>query len=522
MNFPRIHINEAAYKWWALGVVIIGGFMSILDTSIVNIAIPKMMAVFSVNTEKAQWILTAYMLTMGVIQPATGYFCDVIGTKRMYLWSLAIFTIGSLLCGIAWSNDTMILFRVIQAIGGGLIVPVTMSIVYQIFTPAERNMAMGIWGISAMVAPAVGPTLSGYLVEFWDWRWIFTINIPVGIIGYILAVLILKETPLATGRRFDYGGFVTSALALFCLLLALSEGVEDGWTSGYIVSLFYVSFASFVLFVMIELNHSEPLLDLSLFKDWNFTISTIVSFIGTIGLYGGIFMVPLFMENMRGNSAMQTGMLIFPSAVAAGLMMPVAAKLADKFGAKPVVVTGLALLALGSLPLKTLDLDTADHTIMLLMMVRGAGLGLFIMPVTVLGMNTVPMAKISRASSLNNAVRQISGSMGIAILTTVLQNRQIFHLNQIAEGFTASSKAAANMLAYGERLYAQAGAISGPLAHLKSLALMATVSQRQSFIFAFDDTFLVLAAICGLGILPALLLKPAKRQPGVPGVVIAD
>ncbi|WP_425059302.1 Fatty acid resistance protein FarB [Sporomusa carbonis] len=521
MTIPRPNINESTYKWWALGVIIIGGFMSILDTSIVNIAIPKMMAVFSVDTDKAQWILTAYMLTMGVIQPATGYLCDVIGTKRMYLFSLAVFTVGSLLCGVAWSNDSMIVFRVIQAIGGGLIVPVTMSIVYQIFTPQERNMAMGIWGISAMVAPAVGPTLSGYLVEYWDWRWIFTINIPVGIIGYILAVLILKETPVFAHRKFDYGGFVTSALGLFCLLLALSEGVDEGWTSAYILTLLYIAFACIVLFVLIEINHPEPILDLSLFKDWNFTFSTIVSFIGTIGLYGGIFMVPLFMENMRGNTAMQTGMLIFPSAATAGLMMPIAAKLADKFGAKPVVIAGLALLTLGSLELRNVDLDTADRTIVLIMMLRSAGLGLFIMPVTVLGMNTVPLPKISRASSLNNAVRQVSGSMGIAILTTVLQNRQIFHLNQIAEGFTVSSKPAMNMVAYGERLFAHAGT-GGSLVHIKALALMASTAQQQSYVFAFDDAFLVLAVICGIGTLAALMLKPAKRHAGGQAVVIAD
>ncbi|BBB90063.1 MAG TPA: DHA2 family efflux MFS transporter permease subunit [Methylomusa anaerophila] len=517
MNIPRLPIQEEAYKWWALGVIIIGGFMSILDTSIVNIAVPKMMAVFSVNADDAQWILTAYMLTMGVVQPATGYFCDVLGSRRMYLFSLAVFVAGSALCGIAWSNDSMIAFRIFQAIGGGLIVPITMSIVYQVFPPQERNMALGIWGISAMVAPAVGPTLSGYLVEYWDWRLIFTINIPVGIIGYILAVIILRETPIAANRHFDYGGFITSALGLFCLLLALSEGTDEGWSSAYILALFYIALASLVLFVFIEINHPAPLLDLSLFKNWNFSLSTIVGFIGTIGLFGGIFMVPLFMENMRGNTAMQTGLLIFPSAVAAGLMMPVAARLADKFGAKPVVITGLVLLTAGSLPLIFIDLNTSDNAIRLLMTVRGLGLGLFVMPVTVLGMNTVPMPKISRASSLNNAVRQISGSLGIAILTTVLQNRQIVHLQQIGENINTAAKATAGMLAYGEKLFAHNGSTVF-LAKTQALALISSLVQRQSYIFAFDDAFLVLAIICGAAILPALLLRPVRPEAGKPAV----
>lgn len=512
VNIPRLDIPEQSYKWWALAVTIIGGFMSILDTSIVNIAVPKMMAVFAVDTDQAQWILTAYMLTMGVIQPATGYFCDVYGTRRMYLLSLAIFTIGSVLCGIAWSNDSMILFRVIQAIGGGLIIPVTMSIVYFVFPPKERNMAMGIWGISAMVAPAVGPTLSGYLVEYWDWRLIFTINLPIGLLGYVLAALVLKETPVSHEHKLDVGGLITSALGLFCLLLALSEGTDEGWSSAYIISLFYIAFVSLALFVVIELRHDNPIIDLTLFSNWNFTLSMLVIFIGTIGLFGGIFLIPLFMENLRGYTAMQTGILMFPAALTAGLMMPIAAKLADKFGAKPVAVIGMFLLGLGSLPFQYIDLDTGYSTILFVMVVRGLGLGLFMMPVTVLGMNTVPLNKISRASSLNNAIRQISGSLGIAVLTTVIQDRQVFHLAQIAESFTVASSAVKQFISYGEKIFIHAGSVPG-LAHQKALALASNVASQQSYVFAFDDAFLVLALICFTGLIPALLLRPARKGP---------
>lgn len=516
INLPRLEIPDATYKWWALGVTIIGGFMSILDTSIVNIAVPKMMAVFAVDTDKAQWILTAYMLTMGVLQPITGYFCDAFGMRRMYLFSLMVFTAGSALCGAAWSNDTMIAFRMLQAIGGGMIIPVTMSMVFFLFTPKERNMAMGIWGISAMVAPAIGPTLSGYLVEYWDWRLIFTINIPVGIIGYIAAALVLRETPIRRGGRFDYGGLITSSLGLFCLLLALSEGVDEGWTSAYILSLFYAAIASLILFVAIELNHESPILDLRLFKNWNFTFSTIVVFIGTTGLFGGIFLIPLFMENLRGLTAMQTGMLMFPAAMTSGLMMPIAAKLSDRFGAKPVVVIGIALLALGTFPFTYLDMDTSSESILMIMVIRGLGLGLFMMPVSVLGMNTVPLALVSRASAMNNAIRQISGSLGIAMLTTILQNRQIFHLAQIAENINQASAPARKMIDYGEKLFTHAGSTAGA-AHIKALALINGLAQKQSFVFSFDDAFFVLALVCAAGVIPAILLKQVKGHKGPGG-----
>lgn len=532
INLPRLAIPDASYKWWALGVTIIGGFMSILDTSIVNIAIPKMMAVFAVDSQDAQWILTAYMLTMGVLQPVTGYFCDIFGTRRMYLLSLAAFTGGSALCGIAWSNDSMIFFRVIQAIGGGLIIPVTMTIVYNVFSVKERNMALGIWGISAMVAPAVGPTLSGYIVQYWDWRLIFTINIPVGIIGYVLAALILRETAIHHDSKFDMGGFLTSSIGLFCLLLALSKGVDDGWTSPYIVALFYVAFACLILFVAIELTHESPIMDLRLFNDRNFACSSLVIFLGCIGLFGGIFLLPLFMENLRDYSAMQTGIMMLPAAVASGLMMPVAGKLADKFGAKPIVVIGLALLAASCYPFSILDMDTPYGAIEMVMIMRGLGLGLFMMPVTVLGMNTVPLSKISRASSLNNTIRQVSGSLGIALLSTILQNRQIYHLATNAEHINVASMpfrsimvsfeglflgkgtppaAAKHMLTYIDSLYSQFGFAPG-LIQTKALAMISGVVQQQSFIFSFDDAFFALMLICTIALPPALLLRPIKKK----------
>ena len=519
MFISNLKIKEEHYRWWALGVTIIGSFMSILDTSIVNIAIPKMMAVFSVGTDDAQWILTAYMLTMGVIQPATGYLCEAYGTRRMYLLSLAIFTVGSFLCGIAWSNDSMIVFRVMQAIGGGLIIPVTMTIVYKVFPIEQRNMAMGVWGISAMVAPAIGPTLSGYLVEYWDWRLIFTINIPIGLIGYAAAALVLREMPFSREQKFDGAGFITSALGLFCLLLALSKGTEEGWTSAYIIALFYISLASLTLFVFIELNHENPILDLRIFKDWNFTFSMITTFIGTMGLYGAIFLVPLFMENLRGYTAMQTGVLLFPSAATAGLLMPIAAKLADRFGAKPIVVVGIFLLGIGSMPLMYMNMDTSYEYVMGIMVLRGLGLGLFMMPVTVMGMANIPLANVSRASSINNALRQVSGSMGIAILTTVIQNRQIYHLSHIAENVTVNSLAVQSMLTSEQKMFMHLGDTAW-IAHVKSLALMSTMALRQSSIFSFDDAFFILSLLCLVGVIPAILLKSVKGHKGSATVMI--
>jgi DHA2 family multidrug resistance protein len=532
MNTPRFTLTDATYRWWALVVTIIGNFMSMLDTSIVNIAIPKMMAVFSLEAKDAQWILTAYMLTMGVMQPVSGYCCDRFGTRRMYLFSLTVFTTGSALCGMAWSNDSMVFFRIIQAIGGGLIYPVTMTIVYHNFPREERYQAMSIWGLSAMVAPAIGPTLSGYLVECWDWRLIFIINVPVGILGYLLAALVLRETVLQYDGKFDTAGFITSSLGLFCLLLALNKGAEEGWMSAYIIALLYISFASLALFVAIALSHENPVLDLTVFKSWNFACSSFVLFIGTTGLYGGLFMVPLFLENVRDYSAMQAGILLLPAAMISGLMMPVAVRIARRIGPKPVVLTGIIILGAASLPFASLDMDTGYDTILLVMVLRGVGLGLFLMTATTLGMNALPLAKISRATSIKSVIRQVAGSFGIALLSTVIQHRQAYHLAHIAEYMNAASfpmkqtlvsyeglfwkageppGAAKYMLTYRDSLYAQSGFAPG-IIQTKALALISSVVQKQALIFAFDDAFVVLTLICFCGIIPALFLRSRPRQ----------
>ncbi|VBB05063.1 tetracycline resistance protein tetb signature [Lucifera butyrica] len=521
MLIPRLNIPDSRYRWFALGTTLIGGFMSILDTSIVNIAVPKMMAAFSVGTDDAQWILTAYMLTMGVLQPATGYLCNTFGARRMYLLSLFTFVVGSALCGMAWSNDSMIAFRVFQAIGGGLIIPITMSIVYQEFPPAERNIALGIWGMSVAMAPAVGPTLSGYLVDYWDWRYIFTINIPVGILGYVVASLVLRETTLIKNTKFDYAGFLTSSTGLFCLLLALSKGVDKGWDSFYIVSLLYAAFALLTLFILIELSTDNPMLDLTLFKDWNFTVGSIFVFITTTILMGSMFMVPLFLENLLGHTAMQSGMLLLPAALVGGFLMPVAAKLADRFGAKPFVILG-ALFALGgTFPLMYIDLDTSSQYVVFVQILRGVFIGLAMMTCTVLSMNNVPMAKVSQASAINNTLRQVSGSFGIAVLSTVLQNRQIFHTAQIAAAMNNTSPAARTMIQYGEKLFAHAGSTAS-VAHQQSLVLLNSLVQRQAIIFTYDDAFWVLGVFAILGVVAALLLKQTKAGHGGQTVVAME
>jgi len=506
--------QDKLYKWLALLVVVFGTFMAILDTSIVNVAIPKMMAVFGVSTDQIQWVLTAYMLTMGAVIPLTGYLGDTIGTKKTYIWALGAFTAGSALCGFAWSNSVMIIARVIQALGGGMIMPISMAIIYQVVPKEERGMALGLWGISAMAAPAIGPTLSGYIVEHLNWRLIFTINIPVGIVGVVLAALLLRESPLKPAKGFDFPGFFTSTLGLVSILYVLGEGSAVDWNDFTNIGLLMLGTFSLILFVIIELTRSDPLLELRLLKIWPFSLSILISGITNIALFGGVFLIPLFLQNLQGYTAMQTGMLMFPSAVTTGLMMPIGGKLFDRFGAKPVIIPGLIILTWSTYELSRLTMDTGSGTVMGLLAIRGIGLGLAMMPSTTAGMNSIPVQLVARASALSNVLRQIASSLGIAILTTYMTRRQVFNYSELSQQVSSFNPNTGELLKLLQGWFSYSG-LPPIEAQTASAGTILGLVQKQAALLAINDTLLTTAMIAFITIPLALLMR--SRQPAKPG-----
>ncbi len=429
--------NENMEKWLSLFIVIIGTFMSILDSSIVNIAIPKMMAVFGVSLDQVKWVLTSYTLALGSIIPLTGFLADTFGNKRVYVFALSIFTLGSLLCGFAWSNTSMIIFRVIQAIGGGMIMPIGMSIIYETFPLKERGLALGFWGIASMAAPAIGPTFGGYIIENLDWRLIFNINIPIGIIGVVLAWIVLKESPVKKIKNFDFLGFLSSTIGIVSLLYVLGEGASIDWSDIKNPILIATGILSLIFFIINELTHDTPLLDLRVFKIAEFSLSQIITIGLTFALMGGTYVLPLFLQNMRGYTAMQTGMILFPSAIAVGFMMPISGALFDKIGAKPIVLPGMLILAIASyLLVGRINMDSSANSIKWMLAFRGLGLGLSMMPISTAGMNAVPAKLIPRASALSNTIRQISGALSVTIMTTLIQNQLTFQYAYKSEQIT--------------------------------------------------------------------------------------
>ena len=488
-------------------VLVTGMFMSVLDVSIVNVAIPTMQRDFGSTTEQIQWVATAYSLALGVIVPVSAWCGDRFGATRVYNIALIGFAAGSALCGLAWNLNSMIVFRVIQAIPGGVLPVVTLTILYRIVPRDRIGAAMGMYGLGIIVAPAVGPTLGGYLVEYVDWRLIFFINVPVGIVGFVAALVVLPKFPGVRSGNFDVWGFLAIATGLFTLLLALTEGQDWGWTSYKVLILLTVAALSLALFIVIELEVDNPLLDVRVFRFWPFTNSLMLISVLSIGLFTVLFYIPLYLQQATGLGAFETGLLLLPQALVMAVIMPVAGRLYDKIGPRWPAVVGLSIVAWGTYELHVLTLETSHEHLIWLLTLRAAGMGIAMMPIMTGGIAAVPPALVSRASAFNNVVQRTSAALGLAILTAMVDRSQ---------AQLDADRAA--LLGPGTDL-----PVLGPGSTGQMAGMYATYQQMQTQVFveAMDGLFMVTAVITAVGIGLAFLLRsgPAPKAPGGAGPV---
>lgn len=497
-----------SHKWWVLGVIVMGSFMSILDSTVVNIALPKLMSVFSTDVHGAQWVLTSYLLALAIVIPLTGYMDETYGGKRVYIITLTLFTAASALCGWAWSLNVLIVFRILQGLGGGLIQPLGMSLLLREFRPEERGTALGFYGIPIMLAPAIGPTVGGYLIQFVDWRFIFYINVPIGIIAVVAASRILHESPLRDNQKLDVWGIGLVALGSATLLLGIDNGPTDGWGSTWVVAYLTTGVICLVAFVVIELSVQQPLLELRLFRSTSFSMAIFVTLIIQVGLFGATFLLPVFLQNLRGLGAMETGLLLIPQALIVALVMPISGRVFDRFGPRFVLIPGVALLAYATYRFGTLSLSTTNLQIIVNLMFRGLGMGLAMMPATTAAMNAVPRQLLPRATALANALQRIAGSFGTAIMSTVLTSRTNYQFAMYAQTVTPTNPAVQVAL-HQAHAYLMRDFVPAPLANSLSLLLLYQAVSLQAAVQAFDDTFIFAAAVCVPAIIAAAFVSNA-------------
>jgi len=407
-----------------LAVLIVGMFMSVLDTSIVNVAISAIQTDFGGSTADVAWISTAYSLVLGVVVPASAWLGDRVGLSRIYIVSLAAFALGSALCGLAWNLDSLIAFRIIQAIPGGLLPAVCLTMVYRLVPPAKIGAAMGMYGLGIIVAPALGPALGGYLVEYVNWRLVFYINIPVGVLGLAAAMIWLPKFTQAPTRRFDGAGFVTIATALVTLLLAFSEGPSWGWSGYRVLGLIALSVLSFAAFVVIELEVEYPLLNLRVFRNRLYTTSLLAMSVMMTGLFATLFYIPLFLQEGLGYPALKAGLLVLPQALVMAVLMPVAGRLYDLVGPRYLAFFGLLVAAAGTFLLMGINPDMTQGELIFWMCVRAAGTGLAMMPIMTGGLSSLPTDLTTSGSAINTVSQRVSAALGLAGLTAVVSSQQ--------------------------------------------------------------------------------------------------
>jgi EmrB/QacA subfamily drug resistance transporter len=410
--------GAARYRWIAMAIVLIGTFMVILDTSIVNVALPQIGADFH-TISGVEWIVTAYLLAVGVSMMATGWFADRFGRKWVFVISLALFTAGSLLCALSPNLEFLVLFRVLQGVGGGALMPLAMAMIYELFEPTERGRALGYFGIAAMAAPAIGPVLGGTVVSSVGWRWLFLINVPIGLVGVPVAVRLLRDTGYREARPFDRFGLATAGTGLVALLIGLQQGGSWGWTSVAVVALLGAGAVLFTVFTVHSLRHQAPLVDMRLFANPVFALSMVAIALMTVAQYSRLVYIPLELGSTRGIDELKIGLVMLPAALGVAITMPIGGWLTDRVGSRLPYTSGVVVLFAAYWSLAHLTADTDLVWVALALLVGGLGAGLGLMAPNVVAMNSVTASHVGQAAGLSSVSRQVSAAFGTAVLASI-------------------------------------------------------------------------------------------------------
>ena len=515
-EYPYLRPDNPTYRWLVLAGVMIATFMAVLDATIVNVALSNLMSTFGVSVDKVEWVLTAYLLVFGVMLPSSGWLADHLGYKLILILGLSLFTLGSFLCSIAWSLNALIAFRAVQGAGAGVLMPVGMAIVTREFPPEKRGIALGFWSIAASASVSLGPTIGGYLIDHFSWHTIFDVNIPIGIFGLAVLLVILREFKSETSRSFDLVGFISLSTFLTALLLALANGNSSwntgGWTSDYILTCFVVAAVGLLIFLTTELTVEHPLIELSLFKNFNFAVSNVVVFMFGLGMFGSTFLLPIFLQNSLGYTPLQAGLVFLPVGFLQGLVSPLAGFFSDRYNPKIPLILGLLLMAYTFYQFGFLSYLSEKGDIMLPLYLRGIAMGILFTPLLTISISEIPNHRMAQASGLMNVIRQIGGSFGVAVFGTVLIRRTIFHSATYGEQISTSSESFKETITRLQHFAMNRTGGTTSAALIKAKAQIASFVANQSFVSAVDDVFLIAAVIVLISVVPVFFLRTHKSR----------
>jgi DHA2 family multidrug resistance protein len=490
--------------------VMLSGFLVVVSGATMNVALPPIMTAFGLNLDQAQWIITAYMIAGAVLIPSVGWLGNRLGNRNLFLLGLLVFIGGSMLCGIAWSGSSLIVFRVVQGIGSGPIMPMAMVFLNEAFPPRQRGLAMGLYGMASVLGPAVGPVIGGYLTEYLSWRVVFYVNLVPGVLCLALVLLVVPNTREVVKRSLDLAGLLTLAVFLVSLLIALSQGQREGWDAPYIQRLFVTAGVSFVAFLVIEYTRKEPLVELRVYKNLAFSMVSLAILINAMSFWSTNFLQTILLQRLLDYTPAQAGYAVLPGALTTAFMTLFAGRLADKIDRRYVVWFGLTLFAIASYWFSFLTLDRPMSWIIWMIVARYVTIGFIFTPMNAASMMILPPDKARMGSGLINIMQQgIGGTTGLALMTTLLERRTLYHTTMLEQQQVASPLEWGEILAPVQDLVRRAGEFGGAV-DLSALAHLRQHLVQQATVAAYQDCFVVVALVC---VAVMLLILFLRRQP---------
>ena len=485
-----------------LAAMLFGMFIAILNQTLLNVALPKINTEFNISASTGQWLMTGFMLVNGILIPISAFLFNKYSYRKLFIIGLALFTLGSLVCAISFNFPIMMSGRVLQAIGAGILMPLGSNVIVTIFPPEKRGVAMGTMGIAMILAPAIGPTLSGYIVQNYDWNVMFYGMFFIGIIAIVIGLFWFKLYQSTTNPKADIPGIIYSTIGFGSLLYGFSEAGNKGWGSTEIVTMFIVGTVFIIFFILRELRMKAPMLNLEVLKYPTYTLTTIINMIVMMSLYGGMILLPLYLQNLRGFSALDSGLLLLPGALVMGALGPVAGKLLDTIGIKPLAIFGIGIMTYATWELSKLNMDTTYLHIMWIYIVRSFGMAFVMMPIMTAGMNALPPRLISHGNAFVNTMRQLAGSIGTAILVTVMTTQQTNHLSAFSEELDKTNPVIQDhMRELAQQYGGESAAMKLLLEHVNKLASVEGV----------NDAFIVATIISAIALILSLFLQGKKK-----------
>jgi len=515
---PADEWRPAVNPWIIALAVTLATFMEVLDTSIANVALPHIAGSLSAGQDESTWVLTSYLVSNAIVLPLSGWLSSIVGRKRFYMGCVALFTLSSFLCGLAPNLPALIIFRILQGAGGGGLQPSEQAILADTFAPAKRGMAFAVYGVAVVMAPAIGPTLGGWITDNYSWRWIFFVNIPVGILSLLLTSRLIQDPPYFRRRKLsetkiDYIGLGLVALGLGTLQIVLDKGQRDDWfESNFILVLSIISVCSLLFVIWWEWRHKDPIIDLHLFRERTFAVSNLLMFMLGFALLGSTLLLPLFLQTLMGYTAELSGMALSPGGFAIMLFMPIVGWLLSRYDARYLLIFGLGLLSFSLFHMTNFNLGIDFRTAVWARVIQAVGLAFLFVPINTAAYSHLAREKNNAASGLMNLARNIGGSVGISFVTTMLDRRAQKHMSDLMGHLTgANLQFQATLRGLTQQFVSHGASLVD--AQRQAYAMVQNNVQRQATMLAYLDNFHILAYVI-LAMIPTVFLMKKARSSG--------